>query len=105
MYKTASNETKEKLRDSHLGNPSFMKGKKFPPSFGRKISEIQTGRKQNAALVEKRITKLRKSIKVSDGRTFLSARHASEFYGIPRSAIIRVARERETTRGLRFEYA
>ena len=105
MYKTADAETKEKLRDSHLGLPSPMKGKKFPPSFGQKISAAQLGKKQSSDLIEKRMKKLRKLILVSDGREFISARKAAEFYGIPRSTIARVARQGVSTRGLVFRYA
>lgn len=105
MYKTPDAEARAKMRDSHLGLPSPMKGKKFPPSFGEKISSLQRGRKQSADLVEKRICKLRKPIVSSDGREFISSRQVAEFYGIPRPTVLRAVREGTSTRGLRFRYA
>lgn len=95
--KLHSEDHKQKIRESLLGNIPWMKGKTHSASVKKMISDKLSGKNhpnfgkiRDPKIGEKVSSKVsRKVICVDDGKTFLSGRAAAKFYSVPTSNLSR----------------
>lgn len=88
LGRTITEQTRQKLRDSHVGKPSPKKGIPMSAESRLKMRNAKLGKKQSQETKDKRARTLFKPVYcVETGIIFESAKSACIFYGLKRDRI------------------
>ena len=100
--KKATPEQVQKNRESHLGQPSFWKGKSLPEDAKEKLRKPKTEEHKRKLSEAKSVP----VVCVETGQVFKSGKAAAEFIGISRGSIAHAVKgERKTAGGYHWQLA